>query len=82
LGPSPSVGREKLTTGVRCYIALVLSFHNFSYLLENTCTWVIDGVATGGNLLVPKMDKPRMQNFIVCRFSLNIFVPLQPEIFE
>jgi hypothetical protein len=51
-------------------------------LLENTCTWVIDGVTTGGNLLVPKMDEQRMQNFTGCRFSLNIFVPLQPEIFE
>jgi len=52
-------------------------------LLEDTCAWVIDGAATGGKLLVPKMDEPRKQHFFtVCRFSLNIYVPLQPEIFE
>jgi len=82
VGASPSVGRGKLTTGVCCYIALVLSFHKFSYLLENTFTWVIDGAATGGKLLEPKMDESRMLNFTVRRVSLNIFVPLHPEMFE
>jgi hypothetical protein len=83
VGAAPSVGRGKLTTAVCCYIALVLSFHHFSYLLENTCKWVIDGAATGGKLLVPKMDEPRKQQFFtVYRFPFNIFVPLQLEIFE
>ena len=83
MGASPGVGRGKLATGICYYIALILAFQLFSYLLETTRTWVINGAATEGKLLVPKMDELRKQHFFtVCRFSLNIFVPLQPEIFE
>jgi hypothetical protein len=52
-------------------------------LLENTCKWVIDGAATGEMFVVLKMDEPRKQHFFpVCRFPFNIFIPLQPKIFE